>query len=147
MKKTLVAVMTTLIIVMSIFTCTFASSTDNTNVIAENIGALTDNVERGNASETTLKNLKTKEEKIAYYTEKYGDETEGRVAYWISIVQKYSVPAFFLLLIFGAFNFFIVGNKKLHQKEKGFSVIVGSIIGLIVFQAIPLIYALFVAGR
>ena len=100
-----------------------------------------------NASETTLENLKSKEEKIAYYTEKYGDATEGQVAYWLSVAQKYSIPIFFVLLIWGAFNCFIVGNKKLQKREQGFSMIIASILGLVVFQVVPLIYAIVVAGR
>lgn len=100
-----------------------------------------------NASEVTLKNLKTKEEKIAYYTEKYGDETKATVAYWISIAQVWSVIPCVLLLLWGALNCFIIGNKKLHAREQGFNTIIASIIGLVAFQVIPFIYAICVAGR
>lgn len=141
MKKISIAITIVMIFTMLFATVTLATEAkENTEITGEVINL-------SNASETTLENLTTKEEKIAYYTEKYGDATEGNVAYWISIAQKYSIPVFFLLLIWGAFNFFIVGNKKLQQREKGFSMILGSMIGMIVFQAIPLIYALFVAGR
>ncbi|MBO5179728.1 MAG: hypothetical protein J6B87_05225 [Clostridia bacterium] len=141
MKKISIAMLMIMMLTMLFTTVILATDAkENTAIIEETTS-------RSNASKTTLENLTTKEEKIAYYTEKYGDETEGRVAYWISIAQKYSIPVFFLLLIWGALNFFIIGNKKLQQREKGFSIIVGSIIGIIAFQAIPLIYAIFVAGR
>ena len=141
MKKISIAMLMIMMLTMLFTTVILATDAKaNTAIIEETTS-------RSNASKTTLENLTTKEEKIAYYTEKYGDETEGRVAYWISIAQKYSIPVFFLLLIWGALNFFIIGNKKLQQREKGFSIIVGSIIGIIAFQAIPLIYAIFVAGR
>lgn len=141
MKKISIAMIIIMMLTMLFTPLVLATDAKENTLITEEM------TNRSNASETTLENLTTKEEKIAYYTEKYGDETEGRVAYWISIVQKYSIPVFFLLLIWGAFNFFIIGNKKLQQREKGFSIIVGSIIGVIVFQALPLIYAIFVAGR
>lgn len=141
MKKISIAMIIIMMLTMLFTPLVLATDAKENTLITEEM------TNRSNASETTLENLTTKEEKIAYYTEKYGDETEGRVAYWISIVQKYSIPVFFLLLIWGAFNFFIIGNKKLQQREKGFSIIIGSIIGLIAFQAIPLIYAIFVAGR
>ncbi|MBR4110729.1 MAG: hypothetical protein IKK43_03445 [Clostridia bacterium] len=141
MKKISIAMAIIMMLTMLFATIVLATEAKENTLI---IGEMTN---LSNASETTLENLTTKEEKIAYYTEKYGDETEGRVAYWISIAQKYSIPVFFLLLIWGALNFFIIGNKKLQQREKGFSIIIGSIIGAIVFQAIPLIYAIFVAGR
>lgn len=141
MKKISIAMIIIMMLTMLFTPLVLATDAKENTLITEEM------TNRSNASETTLENLTTKEEKIAYYTEKYGDETEGRVAYWISIAQKYSIPVFFLLLIWGAFNFFIIGNKKLQQREKGFSIIIGSIIGLIAFQAIPLIYAIFVAGR
>lgn len=142
MKKISIVITIVMIFTMLLFT-TISLATEG----KENTETAVQTINLSNASETTLDNLTTKEEKIAYYTEKYGDATEGNVAYWISVIQKYSIPVFFLLLIWGAFNFFIVGNKKLQQREKGFSMILGSMIGMIVFQAIPLIYALFVAGR
>lgn len=141
MKKISILMCVIMIFTMMFMTLTtFATQEENAEKIAEI-------KESSNASEVTLKNLKTKEEKIAYYTEKYGDKTEGTVAYYISIVQKYSVPVCFLGLIWGAFNCFIIGNKKLQKREQGFNMIIAFIIGLVAFQAIPLIYAIFVAGR
>ncbi len=139
MKKLTIAMCLVMILAMMFMTLTtFATTQEN---ITEEVS------QSSNASEVTLKNLSEKEEKIAYYTEKYGDKTEGTVAYYISLVRKYSVPVCFLLLIWGAFNQFVVGNKKLQQREKGFKMIIAAMFGLIVFQSIPFIYALFVAGR
>lgn len=141
MKKISIAIMVIMVLTMLFAAVSLATDAKENTIIAEEM------TNKSNASETTLKNLTSKEEKIAYYTEKYGDKTEGTVAYYISMAQKYSIPVCFLLLIWGAFNFFIVGNKKLQQREKGFAMIVAAIIGIIAFQTIPLIYALFVAGR
>lgn len=138
MKKISIAMCIVMFLTMMFMSLTtLATEEDITEEIAQS----------SNASKVTLKNLESKEEKIAYYTEKYGDKTEGTVAYYISIAQKYSIPVCFLGLIWGAFNCFIIGNKKLQKREQGFNMIIGFIIGLVVFQSIPLIYAMFVAGR
>ncbi len=102
----------------------------------------------GNASKVTISRLKTKEEKIAYYTEALGgNKTNGVVLYWLNVVKDYSVPVCFVLLVIAALNFFIIGNKKLDRREKGFSMLVTLIVGLIVFQVLPFLFAIIVAGR
>lgn len=101
-----------------------------------------------NASKTVLNNVKTREEKIAEYTAKYGgDAVYGKTAYYLGLAQKYSIPVCFIGLAIGALNFFIIGNKKLEKKEQGFGMIVAFLLGLVVFQVLPLLYAIVVAGR
>ncbi|MBO5143198.1 MAG: hypothetical protein J6C46_09495 [Clostridia bacterium] len=102
---------------------------------------------RGNASITTIKKLKTKEEKIAYYTEKCGSATNGNVMYYLYEIQKYSVPVCFIGLVIASLNFFIIGNKKLDKREQGFGMLIAFGLGLIVFQVLPLLFAIIVAGR
>ena len=136
MKKISIALIITMVFMMLATMSVFAANETSKDLTGYS-----------NASQVTLKNLRTKEEKIDYYSEKYGDNTAGVVAYYINRVQKYSIPICFLGIVWGAFNFFIIGNKKLQKREQGFSMIVGFTIGLIVFQIIPLIYAIFVAGR
>lgn len=102
----------------------------------------------GNASLTTIKNLKTKEEKIAYYTEKCGGSSlNGNVLYYLYEFQKYSIPVCFIGLVIASLNFFIIGNKKLDKREQGFSMLIAFGLGLIVFQVLPLLFAIIVAGR
>jgi len=103
---------------------------------------------KGNASITTISKAETKEEKIEYYTEKCGgDVTNGTVLYYLHLIQQYSVPVCFILLVIASLNFFIIGNKKLDKREQGFSMLIGSGLGLIVFQVLPLLFAIIVAGR
>ena len=101
----------------------------------------------GNASITTIERLKTKEEKIAYYTEKCGNSTNGTVMYYLYEIQKYSIPVCFIGLVIASLNFFIIGNKKLDKREQGFSMLIAFGLGLIVFQVLPLLFAILVAGR
>ncbi len=99
------------------------------------------------ASETLINNQTKKDRRIAELTDKYNDSVYGHVAYYLEFAQKYSLPICFIGITMGAFNFLIIGNKKLDKKEQGFGWIVGFTIGLVVFNVIPLIFALFVAGR
>lgn len=99
------------------------------------------------SSETLLNNVSRKDKRIAELTDKYNDKFYGTVAYYLEVAQKYSLPICFIGITMGAFNFLIIGNKKLDKKEQGFNWIVGFSIGLVVFNVIPLIFALFVAGK
>ena len=107
-----------------------------------------DEPELSNASKTTHKNLASKEEDIQRYTEKLGgDRTNGTVLYYLKLVQWYSIPVCFVGLVIASLNFFIIGNKKLDKREQGFKMLVTLIVGLIVFQVLPLLFAIIVAGR
>lgn len=113
---------------------------DNTNESIEDANL-------NNASDKILSNITKNERKKAYYIDKYNDEFLGQVAYALEIVRIYSLPICFIGITIGAFNFLIMGNKKLDKKEQGFGWIVGFTIGLVVFNVLPLLYALLVAGR
>lgn len=99
------------------------------------------------AGETVVGRISRKEKRIAELTDKYNDEIYGKVAYYLEVAQKYSLPICFIGIAMGSFNFLIVGNKKLDKKEQGYGWIVGFVIGLVVFNVMPLLFALFVAGR
>ena len=99
------------------------------------------------AGERVVGRIRRKEKRIAELTDKYNDEIYGKVAYYLEVAQKYSLPICFIGIAMGSFNFLIVGNKKLDKKEQGYGWIVGFVIGLVVFNVMPLLFALFVAGR
>ena len=99
--------------------------------------------ELAGASEEILEAVSKKDKKIAELADKYNDEFLGTVAYYLDVVRYYSTPIFFIILTIGAFNFFIIGNKKLDKKEQGFQWITLCIVGWVVFQCIPLVFALF----
>ena len=131
----------TLLIVLMMLSCTFFYA-----YAAEE--EVTNDEPSSNASETLINNVKSREEKIAEYTEKYGgDAVFGKTAYYLSMAQKYSIPICFIGLAIGALNFFIIGNKKLEKREQGFGMIVAFLLGLVVFQVLPLLFAIAVAGR
>lgn len=99
------------------------------------------------ASEKVLENVSASERKKAYYIDKYNDDFFGTIAYGLDWLRIYSLPVIFIIMIIGSFNFLIIGNKKLDKKEQGYSMIVFSVIALVVFNVLPLLYAVLVAGR
>ncbi len=131
----------TFFMVFIMISCMFVSVYANESVTE-------DKAVTSNAPATVIGNVKNREQKIAEYTEKYGgDPVYGKTAYYLGLAQKYSIPVCFIGLAIGALNFFIIGNKKLEKREQGFGMIVAFLLGLVVFQVLPLLYAIVVAGR
>ena len=148
MKKTIFSIVT--IVIITIFSASIMAA-ENTNhsetINAESIVQTTDKnegiEELPDASKEILDSITEKDRKISELSDKYNDKTLGTVAYYLDRVRFYSTPIFFIFLTMGAFNFFIIGNKKLDKKEQGFGWITACIIGWVVFQCIPLVFALF----
>lgn len=113
----------------------------------KNNSASDENAELNDASEKIIGSVDKKTKRIAELTDKYNDKVFGIIAYYLEVIQKYSFPICFIGITIGAFNFLIVGNKKLDKKEQGFGMIVGFTIALVVFNVMPLILALIAAGR
>ena len=106
-----------------------------------------------NATATTKKNLKNKDEKLRLYMAPVSEGGKGlsslnaNVLYYLELAQLYSYPVCFIGIVVASLNFFIIGTKKLDKREQGFNMLVTLIIGLIVFQVLPLLFAIVVAGR
>lgn len=99
------------------------------------------------ATQKILSNTTKKDKKIAEYSDKYNDKTYAYTAYYLDIIQTYSIPVCIIGIAIGAFNFYIIGEKKLDKKEKGFSFIMAFLCGLVFFQVLPFVFALLVAGK
>ena len=91
--------------------------------------------------------MSKKERKIAKYTDKYNNKTLAYTAYGLDVAQLYSIPVFIILITWGAFNCYIIGEKKLDKREHGFAMIVAGLVGLVVFQVLPFLFALLVIGK
>ena len=103
-----------------------------------------ENADIPDASKEIINNVTENERKRAEYIDEYNDELLGTVAYGLYMLQKYSWPICFIGITIGSFNFLILGNKKLDKKEQGFGWIVGFTMALVVFNVLPLIYAVLV---
>ncbi len=113
----------------------------------KNDSVKSEETELNDASETIIGSVDKKTKRIAELTDKYNDKLFGTVAYYFEVIQKYSFPICFIGITIGAFNFLIIGNKKLDKKEQGFNMIVGFTIALVIFNVMPLVLALIAAGR
>ena len=148
MRK-IIILMLTLVSLMGIpygSICAASDVVDDTNS-EENVITNDDNnnnsEEMSPAGDEIVGAVSKKDRRIAELSDKYNDKNLGKVAYYLEVVRFYSTPIFFIFLTIGAFNFFIIGNKKLDKKEQGFGWITACIIGWVFFQCIPLAFALF----
>ena len=155
MKK-IVLILTTVIMLIST-SLTFASgsqhSTERPNfptetISEESVENKVDDVEEVTpATDKILSNMSKKDRKIAEYTDKYNDKTYAYTAYYLDLIQLYSIPVCIIGITIGAFNFYIIGEKKLDKKEQGFGFIMAFLCGLVFFQVLPFVFALLVAGK
>lgn len=123
--------------------CAAGENVDDTSFVEENVNMPEKEDDMTPAGDEIVGAVSRKDRKIAELSDKYNDKNLGKVAYYLEVVRFYSTPIFFIFLTIGAFNFFIIGNKKLDKKEQGFGWITACIIGWVFFQCIPLAFALF----
>ncbi len=143
MKK-LLPLLGVLVIVILSASLAFASG-DEAELSSNNDSKIEISGEMGNASSTTINNLTSKDKEIEEYTKALkGNRTNGIVLYYLKLVRLYSYPVIFVLMVIAALNYFIIGNKKLEKRESGFRMLVTLIVGLIVFQILPLLFAIIV---
>lgn len=120
---------------------------EDTVMVTEESGEVAKDEEITPASEKILENMSKKERKIAEYTDKYNNKTYAYTAYYLDIIQLYSIPICIIGLTIGAFNFYIIGEKKLDKREQGFGFLIAFLCGLVFFQVLPFLFALLVAGK
>lgn len=131
MKKVLVSI----IIALTIFSfCSIVSATSaNVTEIGNNTSKLVE------FKETELKEVED-------YTERYGSEAYGWTAYLLNKVRVYSIPLCFLGIAIGAIYQYVIGIRKLDERDKGFGMIImfATIFGIC--QILPLVFAIVVKG-
>ena len=140
-----------LVVIMSILLLSAPIFAAKENVQVSGNTEYVEQVEREESEKTdlhpTIEHLTTKEEKVEYYSDVLGNATNGKVLYYLYEVQKYSLPICFIGIVIASLNFFIIGNKKLDKREQGFGMLMAFGLGLVVFQVLPLLFAIIVAGR
>lgn len=122
------------------FLCVFAIFTFST-VYAENTNVAT------NTGTGQLVEIKEKaEKKLEDYKQEYGSETYGLAAYMLNMVRIYSIPCCFIGIAVGAIYQYVIGIRKLDERDKGFGMIIGFVTILVIAQVLPLIFAIVVKG-
>jgi len=86
------------------------------------------------------------EKKLEDYKEEYGSDSYGFAAYILNVLRIYSIPFCFIGIALGAIYQYVIGIRKLDEKDKGFMMIIGFITILVISQVLPLIFAIVVKG-
>ena len=135
LKEILIILVFIVILVLAIFFGVKALSNNNENINTD--------------SNSIISMLNQKNNKhLNKYVEKYDSEGFGLVAYVLSIIQRYSIPICVLLYVVGAFYYYVISIKKFVEGERGYGMIVSSIVFLVIAQVAPLVFALIVTiGR
>ena len=131
MKKIILSVIIILIILAS-FGTVFA-----TEVI---------NIEESNTTSELIDMKEKTSDKMDKYTENYGSEAYGTAAFIIDQVRLYSIPFCFVGIAIGALYQYVLGNRRLDMKHRGFNAIIAFITILVICQILPLIFAIVVRG-
>ena len=133
MKKILIAIVLVVILVLTLNTVTFAGSDVTTS-------------EEENANQ--ILTLKDKyKAKIEKYSEDYGSDAYGLVAFILNdIVRYFSIPVCFIGIVIGALNQYVLGTRRLDKKHKGYGIIMTFVTLLVICQVLPLIFTIVVIG-
>ena len=113
-----------------------------TSVYAANQVTETAQSTTGKIIEIKDKELKTLEE----YKEAYGSDAYGLTAFLLSKIRVYSIPFGFVAIIIAAIYQYIIGIKKLDVRDKGFALMIASVTIVVIFQVLPLVFAIVVKG-
>lgn len=99
--------------------------------------------------DTTSDILKVKDKatsEIEEYKEKYNSDTYGMTAYILNKARIFSIPLCFIGIIVGALYQYVLGTRRLDKKHKGFNLILSFVTLLVIFQVLPLIFAIIVTN-
>ena len=122
-------------IIFCIIGCTSVYAENDTNVVAQESTT-------GKLIEIKEKELNTLEE----YKEAYGSDAYGLTAYLLNRIRIYSIPFGFVAIVIAAIYQYIIGIKKLDVRDKGFALMIASITLVVIFQVLPLVFAIVVKG-
>lgn len=74
------------------------------------------------------------------------DKVHNSVMIILKNVQKYSWPVAVVILIYGLYQFYVVGSEAFEQKVGGQKLIVGLSCFMAIVQCLPLVYAFATVG-
>ena len=117
---------------------------------SDTIAQATNKKDEGLISEHTkgqLIEIRTKELKsIEDYQKQYGNAAFGVVAYILDKVRIYSIPLAILGIAVSAIYEYVLGTRHMEALDKGFNSMIAVVTALVVWQLLPLIFAIIVRG-
>ncbi len=132
MKRMTQVVLIVLFMFMCFFTTVYADSDEQ--------------VIQGNGAGPVYELKKHEEATLEGYKEKYGSDTYGVTAYILDKLRIYSIPLVFIGIAFSAVYQYVVGLKRLDVRDKGFNSMIAIITIGIIFQILPLVFAIVVTN-
>ena len=85
-------------------------------------------------------------ERFGEYIDKYGSVSYGITAYVLNAIRIYSIPFCFIGIAIGSIQQYIIGIRKLDERDKGFVMIITFVTILAICQVLPLVFAVVVNG-
>lgn len=136
MRKKLV-ILATIMCTIGILFGNFVYASNNVNsgeIISEN-------------TKSKLVEIKDTELKsIEDYKDVYGSAVYGTVGYILNKVRVYSIPIAFLGIAVSAIYEFIMGNRHLENRNKGFNGMITVVTLFVICQVLPLVFAIVIKG-
>lgn len=74
------------------------------------------------------------------------DAIAGTVMTTLKYVQTYSWPVAVVILVYGLYQYYVVGSEAFEQKVSGQKLIVGLSVFMAIIQCLPLVYAIITIG-
>ena len=102
--------------------------------------------EKKNGAEQLVEIKDKAEKKLQDYVDDYGSEPYGLAAYILNLVRIYSIPFCFIGIAIGAVYQCVIGIRKLDERDRGFTMIIGFVTVLVIAQVLPLVFAIVVKG-
>ena len=130
MKKVVITVMLLVIMVMLGINQVYA---------AENVAEVPSDSQLIQIKDNAAKTLEE-------YKQKYGSDAYGWAAYLLNKVRLYSIPLCFLGVAIGAIYQYVIGIRKLDERDKGFGMIITFVTIFGICQILPLVFAIVVKG-
>lgn len=86
------------------------------------------------------------ERKLEDYKEQYGNNAYGLAAYVLNIARIYSIPFCFIGIAISAISQYVLGIRRMDERDKGFNAIIAFVTIFLIAQVLPLIFAIVVKG-
>lgn len=111
-----------------------------------NVYAQTANEVKKEGTQQLVEIKENAKKKLEDYKQEYGSDAYGFAAYALNLVRIYSIPFCFIGIAVGGIYQYVIGIRKLDERDKGFGMIIAFVTILVIAQVLPLIFAIVVKG-
>lgn len=130
--------------VLSLFAILGISVTYAQNDISSSYNVIENKQKSGTSQLVEIKDKA--ERKLEDYKEQYGNNVYGIAAYVLNIARIYSIPFCFIGIAISAISQYVLGIRRMDERDKGFNAIIAFVTIFLIAQVLPLIFAIVVKG-